>query len=80
MGQKKVVKCEIGPYPDSLFPDDLSDLQMPEVKVEYDDGTSEVLYDFYPDEISFIEEELIGLTREEAKRLKFKKDKEYLQS
>jgi len=73
--QKKIVKCDIGPYPDDLF-----DLQMPEVKVEYDDGSSEVLYDFYPDEISFTEEEFIGLTRKEAKRLKFKKDKEYLQS
>lgn len=74
MKNKKIVKCEIGPYPKALFD------PMPEVKVEYEDGTSEILFNFYPDEISFTEEEFVGLNRKEAKRLKFEKDKQFLQS
>ena len=44
----------------------------PEVEIE--------LFRFYPDEISFTENEFIGLTLSEAKTLKFTKDKEFLQS
>ena len=75
MINKKITECEIGPYPKDLF-----DTKMPEVKVTYEDGKEEVLFDFYPDEMSFTEEEFIGLTRKEAKRLKFKKDKQFLQT
>ena len=34
---------------------------------------------FYPDEITITESELIGLTVDQAKRLKFEKDLRYLQ-
>ena len=51
---------------------------MPEVRVTYEDGSEEVLFEFYPDEIDFTEEEFIGKTRKEAKRMKFEKDKKWL--
>lgn len=53
---------------------------LPEVIVSYENGNQETLFSYYPDEISFSEEEFIGLTREEALRLKIEKDKKYLQS
>jgi len=71
---KKIIKCTIGPYPKQIFD------KMPEVNVEFDDGSKRMIFDFYPDELSFSESEFIGLTEEEAITLKFKKDKEYLQS
>jgi hypothetical protein len=43
-------------------------------------GKEHYLYQYYPDEISFNEKEFIGLTLEEAKNLKFKKDRAYLRS
>ena len=39
-----------------------------------------VLFDFYPDELSFSKEEFIGLTEKEAEELFHKKDIAYLQS
>lgn len=53
---------------------------MPEVKVQFNNGTEKTLFEFYPDEISFNESEFIGLTEESARRLKFEKDKSYIQS
>ena len=70
----KITKCTIGPYPKSLFD------PMPEVKVTLEDGSEKVLFGFYPDEISFSESEFIGLTEEEARVLKGKKDRAYLRS
>jgi len=43
-------------------------------------GREEFLFEYYPDEISFEVIEFIGLTIEEARHLKFTKDKAYLQS
>ncbi len=40
----------------------------------------ERLFDYYPDEISFHSGEFIGLTLEEARDLKHKKDVAYLRS
>ena len=54
--------------------------QMPEVKVQFDNGDEKKLFEFYPDEICFEESEFIGLTEESARRLKFEKDKRYIQS
>jgi hypothetical protein len=53
---------------------------MPQVYVKLEDGTEEFLFEYYPDEISFSPSEFKGLTIAEAKHLKFKKDKNYLQS
>jgi hypothetical protein len=54
--------------------------KMPEVSVVFADGTSKVLFDYYPDEISFHSSEFIGLTEAEALNHKFRKDRAYLQS
>ncbi len=55
---------------------------MPKVYITTEDNKEpdEFLFDYYPDEISFKPGEFLGLTIEEARHLKFKKDKEYLQS
>ncbi len=59
--------------PDSFFD------EMPTVMVVYEGETEEkFLFDYYPDEISFEAEEFIGLTQDEAKQLKGKKDREWL--
>ena len=43
-------------------------------------GKEQKLFEFYPDEISFSSNEFVGLTIEEARHLKFEKDKKFLQS
>ena len=53
---------------------------MPTVRAQFDNGEEKTLFEFYPDEISFTEDEFIGLTEEEAHLLKFEKDKRYVQS
>lgn len=70
----KIVKCKIGPYPKGFFD------PMPQVNVMFDNGEEKMIFEFYPDEISFCEHEFIGLTEESAKQLKGIKDKKYLQS
>lgn len=50
------------------------------VNVKYDDSDNfEKLFSYYDDEISFTEDELIGLTEMEAHNLKHDKDLYYLQ-
>ena len=44
------------------------------------DGKEEKLFDYYSDELSFAPGEFIGLTIEEGRALKQRKDKAYLQS
>ena len=46
----------------------------------FEDGTKSILFNYFPDELSFTEEEFIGLTKEEAMELFHKKDKEYLRN
>jgi hypothetical protein len=70
----KIVKATISAMPQSFFD------AMPQVTVELENGTKEFLFDYYPDEISFSPTEFVGLTIEEARHLKFTKDKSYLQS
>jgi hypothetical protein len=43
-------------------------------------GTEMELFSYYPDEISFRPEEFIGLTLAVARRLKFDKDRRYLEA
>lgn len=68
----KIISARITPMPKSYLD------PMPQVWVTYEDGKETMLFDYYPDEISFTPNEFIGLTRSEAIHLKFKKDKAYL--
>ena len=68
----KIVDVQIGPMPTELFD------PLPKVKVELEDGTEKVLFQFYPDEVSFERDELLGLTEAEARRLFHDKDLQYL--
>ena len=47
---------------------------MPEVIATFEDGSSKSLFSFYPDEISLRASEFIGLTEEEARALRHKRD------
>jgi hypothetical protein len=75
---RKIVSAEVGPMPRPM-PEGMFD-PMPEVGVVYDDGSTEKLFVFYPDEIMFDAAEFIGLTREQAEDLRHKKDAAYLRS
>lgn len=78
MTKPLISKCKIGPYP-RPFPEGIFDA-MPSVKVQFDTGKEISLFEFYPDEISFTESEFIGLTEDEARKLKFNKDVAYLKN
>ena len=73
-----IISCSIGPYPRPM-PQGMLD-SMPKVRVKFDTGEEKVLFEFYPDEISFSESEFIGMTEESARRLKFERDLKYIQS
>lgn len=70
----KIVSARITAMPKN-FQDPL-----PKVFATMEDGTEVGLFAYYPDEISFTPEEFVGLTVLEARELKARKDKEYLQS
>lgn len=70
----KIKSVRITENPKSLFE------PMPQIFITLENNKEDFLFEFYPDEISFSQEELVGLTVEEAKNLKFKKDKAFLQS
>jgi hypothetical protein len=70
----KIISARITAMPKSLFD------PMPQVYVTMENGTEQFLYEYYPDEISFSPSEFVGLTIDEAKHLKFIKDRNYLQS
>lgn len=53
---------------------------LPEVWITLADGTKKMLFTYYPDEISFTESDFIGLTENEARTLKFGRDRSYLQT
>ena len=53
---------------------------MPFVTVNFEDGTHERLFTFYPDEISFTESEFVGLTRDEALALFHRKNVAHIRS
>mgnify|MGYP001214510960 CR=1 FL=1 len=73
-----ITKCEIGPFPRPM-PEGMFD-QMPSVRVTLSDGNNLSLFEYYPDEISFVESEFIGLTVAEAESMLTKKDVKFLQS
>lgn len=70
----KITSVRITAMPKSLFD------PMPEVHATFEDGTERMLFSYYPDEISFSPSEFVGLTEDEARHLKFVKDRNYLQS
>lgn len=70
----KIISARITARPKSFFD------AMPQVWVTLEDNNEQFLFEFYPDEIDFTEQEFVGLTIDEAKHLKFKKDKNFLQS
>lgn len=72
VNQNIIVKCEIRPY-SRPFPLGVTDpLSM--VKIQLNTGEQMILFDFYPDELSFSESDFIGLTIDLARRLKFEKE------
>jgi beta-lactam-binding protein with PASTA domain len=73
-----ISKCAIGPFPRPM-PEGMFD-QMPSVTVTLSNGETLKLFEYYPDEISFVESEFIGLTIEEAENLLTQKDVKYIQS
>ena len=70
----KIIECTITAQPKGWLD------PMPRVIATFEDGTTKELFEYYPDEISFTESEFIGLTEDEARHLKFVKDKKFLQS
>lgn len=70
----RITAVDIGPMPQTMFD------ERPRVTATFEDGTTKELFRFYPDEIQFSENELVGLTEKEAKELRTKKDIAYLQS
>jgi|GEM_PF-3584827 len=75
---RRIISVTIGPMPRPL-PAGIGD-PMPKVNAYFDDGTEEVLFEYFPDELSFVESECIGLTASEAKDLRHRKDVAYLRS
>jgi len=74
----RIIQVEISsiprPKPQGLFD------PTPVVSATFDDGTRKELFSFYPDEIRFDEGELVGLTEQEARALRTRRDIEYLQT
>ena len=77
-GPPTVVEVRITDSPRPL-PEGMND-PMPEVYVTFSDGREKCMFSFYPDEISFEEKELLGLTEREVMHLHLEKDKEFLKS
>jgi len=70
----KIVSAKITAMPKQMFD------PMPKVIATFDDGSEKELFTYYPDEISFTEQEFIGLSESEARQLKFEKDTAFLRS
>jgi hypothetical protein len=69
-----IIEARITAMPKSLFD------PMPKVYATTEDGTEHLLFEYYPDEISFSPNEFVGLTLEQGKDLRRQKDLKYLQS
>ena len=70
----KIVSASISAMPKSFCD------PMPKVTATFEDGTEKDLFSFYPDEISFTANEVIGLTEQEAYDLRHKRDVFFLQN
>lgn len=71
---QKIVSARITAMPRSFLD------PMPEVHATLEDGTEQMLFSYYPDEISFHASEFAGLTVAQANALKHQKDVAYLRS
>ena len=76
-GSDKIVRVELRPVRASEI---LGANGTVRVLASFEDGVMFPAFDYYDDEISFSENELVGLTLEQALELKFKKDIDYLRS
>ena len=70
----KIVSCVITEMPKSVLD------PIPQVVATFEDGTTKVLFSYYPDEIFFDPMEFVGLTQEDAMTLYHAKDVAYLRS
>lgn len=75
---RKIISAVIGPMPRPM-PVGMFD-PMPRVTVTFDDKSTKELFLYFPDEITFTENEFIGLTEDQAMDLKVQKHLKYLQS
>ena len=69
-----IVSATISAMPKSMFD------PMPTVTAVLDDGSTQKVFEYYPDELSFTPAEFVGLTLKAACNLKRKKDVQYLRS
>jgi hypothetical protein len=74
----KVVSARLTPLPRPM-PTGMFD-PLPKVYVTLSDGKEHLLFEYYPDEVSFVPEEFVGLEHRDARRLKYTKDVAYLRS
>ena len=70
----KILNARITKQPKQLFD------PMPKVYITLEDGSEHKLFEYYPDEISFTSDEFIGLTVEQGRELRHKKDLAFLRS
>ena len=76
---QKIIKARITAMPRPMTLEGMFD-PMPQVYVTTDDNVEQFLFEYYPDEISFTDSEFVGLTIDQARDLKRKKDVNYLKS
>jgi len=72
-GDPTIVDAHVDEVTDRMRNGGYNSGNLPKVMVAYSDNTEGKLFDFYPDDIGFTKEELIGLTKEQALKLKEKK-------
>jgi hypothetical protein len=70
--QPRIVSAVISPIPVEVWD------SLPKIIATFSDGTVRDLFAYFPDEIAFLPSEFVGLTEDEAKALKAKKDSVYL--
>ena len=68
----RIVSTAVSPMPQEVWD------PLPVITATFSDGSVKKLFSYFPDEISFLPSELVGLTEEEARALKAKKDSVYL--
>ena len=68
-----ITRVTIGPMPMTVLD------APPAIHAWFSNGTDKNIFTYYPDEISFQESELVGLTEAQARQLRRQKDMQYLQ-